>query len=240
MFLESSAGSYTIFWWSVIADFARTVVLQKRCLNARLSFCSTPAMSACRSVVLQKRCLDARVSKSSLAPWVDLLKTYSKPKIQKIMVDAMPIIIAPDLRKGKLIDQLVAFVLGSESLADVLAAVCTSALENLTVDMIHRLLRQWDPKSKWKRVRKPMIEHFIQLNMPQVDGNLHDDGPCLTIVPYVADCGAPMADCDAELVDYQTAVRLSRKREDRDMCQKRLKRAIKRRAKMRKENELQG
>ena len=36
-----------------------------------------------------------------------------------------------------------------------------------------------------------------------------------------------MADCDAELVDYQTAVRLSRKREDRDMCQKRLKRARK-------------
>ena len=157
-------------------------------------------MSACRSVLAEP-----------LAPLVEHLQGETVKEIQRVMFEVMPILSAPQGKKQKLIDQLVAFVLGSESLADVLAAVCTSALENLTVDMIHRLLRQWDPKSKWKRVRKPMIEHFIQLNMPQVDGNLHDDGPCLTVVPYVADCGAPTADCHAQVVDYESSGRKMRK-----------------------------
>ena len=228
-------------------------------------------MSACRSVVLQKRCLDARVSKSSLAPLVDLIEGYSKRKIKKIMEDVMPVVIAPDLRKVRketLIDQLLDFVRSSGLLADV----CHSAMEELSNESITMILRLYDAafdNPDPTRSKSEMIQHFTQVNIdydddiggmipkicgapvPDCDAQVvnythiprgskrhcfrgHDferhQMVASGVIPrswLVDDCGAPMADCDAELVDYQTAVRLSRKREDRDMCQKRLKRARK-------------
>ena len=58
-----------------------------------------------------------------------------------------------------------------------------------------------------------MVDHFTRrrLNMPKADENLRDDGPCLAIVPYLADCGARTADFHAQVVDYDSCGRTMRK-----------------------------
>ena len=153
-------------------------------------------MSACRSAVHQP-----------LAPLVDLLRGFSNRAIQSIMVDVMPIIIAPQLRKEELINQLADYVRSSGLLVDV----CNSAVKGLRKDYLHMILRQYDPKADQKRPRSAMIDHFTRLNMPKADENLRDDGPCLAIVPYLADCGARTADFHAQVVDYDSCGRTMRK-----------------------------
>lgn len=123
------------------------------------------------------------------------------------MVDVMPIIIAPKLRKEELIDQLADYVRSSGLLVDV----CNSAVKGLSKDYLHMILRQYDPKADQKRPRSAMIDHFTKLNMPEADENLRDDGPCLAIVPYLADCGARTADFHAQVVDYESCGRKLRK-----------------------------
>ena len=73
------------------------------------------------------------------------------------------------------------------------------------------ILRQHDPKADQKRPRSAMIDHFTKLNMPEADENLRDDGPCLAIVPYLADCGARTADFHAQVVDFESCGRKLRK-----------------------------
>ena len=124
------------------------------------------------------------------------------------MVDVMmPIITAPKLRKEELIDQLADYVRSSGLLVDV----CNSAVKRLRKDYFHMILRQYDPKADQKRPRSAMIDHFTKLNMPEADGNLRDDGPCMAIVPYLADCGARTAYCHAQVVDYESCGRKMRK-----------------------------
>ena len=57
------------------------------------------------------------------------------------MVDVMPIIIAPKLRREELIDQLADYVRSSGLLVDV----CNSAVKGLRKDYLHIILRQYDP-----------------------------------------------------------------------------------------------
>ena len=92
------------------------------------------------------------------------------------MVDVMPIMVAPKLRKEKLIGQLVDFARSSGLLVDV----CTSAVKalKLSKDFLHMTLLQYDPTGDERRTKKEMVEHFAKLNMPEVDGNFRDDGPC--------------------------------------------------------------
>ena len=103
-------------------------------------------------------------------------------------------ITAPNLKKDQLIDQLADYVRGSGPLADV----CKLSLKGLRKDYLHMILRQYDPKASQKMPKSAMIDRFIQLNIS--DESLRDDGPCLAIVPYAADCGDRAADCSNQVV----------------------------------------
>ena len=102
------------------------------------------------------------------------------------MVEVMPIITAPNLKKEQLIDQLADYVRSSGSLADV----CKLSLKGLKKDYLHLILRQYDAKASQKMSKPAMIDRFIQIS----DESLRDDGPCLAIVPYAAECGDRAAD----------------------------------------------
>ena len=117
------------------------------------------------------------------------------------MVEVMPIITAPNLRKDQLIDQLADYVRSSGSLADV----CKLSLKGLKKDYLHMILRQYDPKASQKMPKHAMIDRFIQFNIS--DESLRDDGPCLAIVPYAADCGDRAADFSNQVVDFQKSNR---------------------------------
>ena len=148
------------------------------------------------------------------------------------MLDVMPIVTAPKLSKKKLIDQLVDYVRSSGLLVDV----CNSAAKGLRKDYLHMILRQYDPKADQKRLKSAMIDHFTKLNMPEAAENLRDDGPCLAIVPYLADCGARAADFHAQVLDYESCGRKMRKTQRkinkkwmkgaRQLCRKVLSKAI--------------
>ena len=117
------------------------------------------------------------------------------------MVEVMPIITAPNLRKDQLIDQLADYVRSSGSLADV----CKLSLKGLKKDYLHMILRQYDPKASQKMPKHAMIDRFIQLNLS--GESLRDDGPCLAIAPYAADCGDRAADFSNQIVDFQKSSR---------------------------------
>jgi hypothetical protein len=138
---------------------------------------------------------------------LDRLRDFSIREIKRIMVDVMPMLSAPNKKKAELIDQLVNFARSPGCLFDV----CKSAIKDFKKDDIHTILLQYDPKADQKWTKSAMIEHFAELNMPEVGTNLRDDGPCLAIVPYVADCGAQTADCHAQVVDYESNDRKMRK-----------------------------
>ena len=98
------------------------------------------------------------------------------------MVEVMPIITPPNLRKDELIDQLADYVRSSGSLADV----CKLSLKGLRKEHLHMILRQYDPKADQKRPKSAMIDHFTKLNMEEAADqkrpkrsadNLRDDGP---------------------------------------------------------------
>ena len=114
------------------------------------------------------------------------------------MVEVMPMITAPNLKKDQLIDQLADYVRGSGPLADV----CKLSLKGLRKDYLHMILRQYDPKASQKMPKSAMIDRFIQLNE-----RLRDDGPCLAIVPYAADCGDRAADFSNQIVDFEKSNR---------------------------------
>ena len=67
------------------------------------------------------------------------------------------------------------------------------------------ILRQYDPKASQKMPKSAMTDRFIQLNIS--DESLRDDGPCLAIVPYAADCGDRAADFSNQIVDFQKSNR---------------------------------
>ena len=115
------------------------------------------------------------------------------------MVEVMPIITAPNLKKEQLIDQLADYVRSSASLA----AVCKLSLKGLKKDYLHLILRQYDPKASQKMSKPAMIDRFIQIS----DESLRDDGPCLAIVPYAAECGDRAADFSDQLVDFEKSSR---------------------------------
>lgn len=149
-------------------------------------------MATCRSIARQP-----------LAPLVDLLRGFTKREIQSIIVEVMPIITAPNLRKDQSIDQLADYIRSSGSLADV----CKLSLKGLRKEYLHMILRQYDPKASQKMPKSAMIDRFIQLN----DESLRDDGPCLATVPYTADCGDRAADFSNQMVDFEKSNRKMRK-----------------------------
>ena len=114
------------------------------------------------------------------------------------MVEVMPIITAPTGKKDELINKLADHVRNSGSLADV----CKLSLKGLRKDHLHMILRQYDPKASHKMQKSAMIDRFIE----KCDESLRDDGPCLAIVPYVAD-----ADCSNQVVDFEKNNRKMRK-----------------------------
>ena len=138
------------------------------------------------------------IARQPLAPLVDLLRGSTKHRIQSIMVEVMPIITAPNLKKEQLIDQLADYVRSSASLA----AVCKLSLKGLKKDYLHLILRQYAPKASQKMSKPAMIDRFIQIS----DESLRDDGPCLAIVPYAAECGDRAADFSNQTVDLRKAV----------------------------------
>ena len=110
----------------------------------------------------------------------------------------MPIITAPTGKKDELINKLADHVRNYGSLADV----CKLSLKGLKKDHLHMILRQYDPKASHKMQKSAMIDRFIE----KCDESLRDDGPCLAIVPYVAD-----ADCSNQVVDFEKNNRKMRK-----------------------------
>ena len=102
----------------------------------------------------------------------------------------MPVFIAQDLRKVRketLIDQLLDFVRSSGLLADV----CHSAMEELSNESITMILRLYDANPDPTRSKSEMIQHFTQVNIDYDIGGM---------IPKI--CGAPVADCDAQVVNY--------------------------------------
>ena len=138
------------------------------------------------------------IARQPLAPLVDLLRSFTRREIQRVMVEVMPMITAPNLKKDQLIDQLADYVRNYGSLADV----CKLLLKGLRKDYLHMILRQYDPKASQKMPKSAMIDRFIQLNE-----RLRDDGPCLAIVPYAADCGDRAADFSNQIVDFEKSNR---------------------------------
>ena len=137
-------------------------------------------------------------ARQPLAPLVDRLRQSTKREIQNIMVEVMPIFTAPTGKKDELINKLADHVRNSGSLADV----CKLSLKGLKKDHLHMILRQYDPKASHKMQKSAMIDRFIE----KCDESLRDDGPCLAIVPYVAD-----ADCSNQVVDFEKNNRKMRK-----------------------------
>ena len=143
-------------------------------------------MSACRSA-----------DRQPLAPLIELLRGTTKRGIQDVMIDVMPMITAPNMRKEDLIAMLADYVRNS----GMLAVACNRALKGLNKKYLHMTLRQYDPSATEKRSKAAMIDHFIELNMPRE--SIHYDVPCMAIVPYVAGAGTRVPDypAHAQLVE---------------------------------------
>ena len=136
-------------------------------------------MSACRSA-----------DRQPLVPF--------KRGIQDVMIDVMPMITAPNMRKEDLIAMLADYVRNS----GMLAVACNRALEGMNKEYLHMTLRQYDPSAAEKRSKAAMIDHFIELNMGRE--SIHDDVPCMAIVPYDAGGGTRVSDYPAyaQLVEH--------------------------------------
>ena len=147
---------------------------------------ASAVMSACRSA-----------DRQPLAPLIELLRGTTKRGIQDVMIDVMPMITAPNMRKEDLIAMLADYVRNP----GMLAVACSRALKGMTKKYLHMTLRQYDPSAAEKRSKAAMIDHFIELNVGRE--SIHDDVPCMAIVPYDAGGGTRVSDypAHAQLVE---------------------------------------
>ena len=132
-----------------------------------------------------------------MLPLIELLRGTTKRGIQEVMMDTMPLITAPNMRKEDLIAMLVDYARDSGRLAHA----CTRALKGMQKKYVHMILRQYDPSAAANRSRAAMVERFIELNMGRE--SIHDDVPCMAIVPYDAGGGTRVSDypAHAQLVE---------------------------------------
>ena len=128
---------------------------------------------------------------------MELLRGTTKREIQDAMIDVMPMMTAPNMRKEDLIAMLADYVRNS----GMLVVACNRALKGLNKKYLHMTFRQYDPSATEKRSKAAMIDHFIELNMPRE--STHYDVPCMAIVPYVAGAGTRVPDypAHAQLVE---------------------------------------
>ena len=127
------------------------------------------------------------------------------------MMEVMPILVVPNLKKEELIGQLADHVRSYGSVAEV----CKKAVNGFNKDLMYMILRQYDTNVTMNMRKSAMIDHFINLNMPRE--LLPADESCTAIVPYVAPAGARGADFPGQVVDFDKTNRKMRKTRKRMM-----------------------
>ena len=122
----------------------------------------------------------ASADRRACAPLASMLNGLPTRQIKDVMLEVMPYLTVPNLRKELLIASLIDFVVESPHR---LADACKLTVKGINKSYLLMLLREHDPRTSGKLAKAELIDHFIRLNAPLASAPKVDE-PCTAIVLY--------------------------------------------------------
>ena len=122
----------------------------------------------------------ASADRRACAPLASMLNGLPTRQIKDVMLEVMPYLTVPNLRKELLIASLIDFVVESPHR---LADACKLTVKGINKSYLLMLIREHDPRTSGKLAKAELIDHFIRLNAPLASAPKVDE-PCTAIVLY--------------------------------------------------------
>ena len=129
----------------------------------------------------------ASADRRACAPLAGMLNGLPARQIKEVMLQVMPCLTVPNMRKESLIVSLIDFVVGAPPRA--LADTCKLTVKGINKSYLLMLIREHDPRTSGKLSKAALIDHFISLNTPLASARKVDE-PCTAIVLYDKSKGA--------------------------------------------------
>ena len=123
----------------------------------------------------------ASADRRACAPLAGMLNGFSTVQIKAVMLEVMPFLTVPKMRKESLIASLIDFVVDRPH--HVLADTCKLTVKGIQKSYLLMLIREHDPRTPANLSKAALIDRFISLNTPLASVPKVDE-PCTAIVLY--------------------------------------------------------